>query len=99
MLYESTLVSDQSEFDTLQVGTTPRLVMTPRFGGGGINNNTGVITPPTGTCTSPTGDVDELMLRGCKIFARGNSGNFLVNRGTDGVRGGGCFTCHISVVE
>lgn len=97
MLYESTLVSDQSEFDTLQGGATPRLVMTPRFGGGVINNNTGVITPPTGTCTSPTGDVDELMLRGCKIFARGNSGNFLVNRGTDGVRGGGCFTCHISV--
>jgi len=96
MLYESTLVSDQSEFDTLQGGATPRLVMTPRFGGGGINN-TGGITPPTGTCTSPTGDVDELMLRGCKIFARGNSGNFLVNRGTDGVRGGGCFTCHISV--
>lgn len=80
MLYESTLVSDQSEFDTLQ--SQGSLVMTPRFG------------PPTGGCLAPANDVEALLLRGCQIFARANNGNFATNRGPDGLRGGGCFTCH-----
>jgi cytochrome c peroxidase len=88
MLYESTLVSDQSEFDSRQ--TDGRLVMNPRFG------------PPTGGCTTsslPTpGSDEELLLRGCTIFARANNGNFATNKNaTDNLRGGGCFTCHISV--
>ena len=77
MLYESTLVSDQSEFDTLQAAGDLR--MSPAFGGGG-------------NCTVGTGSsVDELLLRGCKIFSR------TAGPKADGIRGGNCFICHNAV--
>lgn len=80
--YEATQVSDQSEFDLLQA--EGRLVMTPSFAPAG---------PGIGNCTSPTGDVDPLLLRGCKIFARLNPGPGFPTP-PDGVRGGNCFICH-----
>lgn len=85
--YESTTISDQSEFDALQAAG--RLVMAPSFAPAG---------PGIGRCTSPTGDVDELLLRGCTIFSRLNPG--VANPENpppappDGVRGGNCFVCH-----
>jgi cytochrome c peroxidase len=84
MLYESTLVSDQSEFDSLQAAN--RLAMNPAFGN--PNNGRCTLTPPPG---NPD---EELLLRGCTIFSKANNGS---NRGNDGLKGGGCFTCHISV--
>jgi cytochrome c peroxidase len=84
MLYESTLVSDQSEADSLLA--SGRLVMTPSFAPAG---------PGIGTCTSLTGDVDELLVRGCKIFARAAGGGPGVTPlPADGIRGGNCFICH-----
>jgi cytochrome c peroxidase len=80
--YESTTISDRSEFDDLQA--SGRLVMTPSFAPAG---------PGIGTCTSPTGDVDPLLLRGCTIFARLNPSPFLPTP-PDGIRGGNCFVCH-----
>lgn len=80
--YEATQVSDQSEFDVLQA--EGRLVMTPSFVPAG---------PALGGCTSPTGDVDPLLLRGCTIFARFNPSPFLPTP-PDGIRGGNCFVCH-----
>jgi cytochrome c peroxidase len=88
MLYESTLVSDQSEFDSRQADG--RLVINPAFGN--PNNGRCFTNLPT-----PLNGDEELLLRGCTIFARANNGNFSTNRATDGLRGGGCFTCHISV--
>ncbi|HET6611203.1 MAG TPA: hypothetical protein VFG83_04410 [Kofleriaceae bacterium] len=77
--YEATQVSDQSEFDALQA--SGRLVMTPSF------------APGVGSCTSPTGDVDPLLVRGCTIFSRlSPSPNFPTP--PDGIRGGNCFVCH-----
>jgi cytochrome c peroxidase len=59
MLYESTLVSDQSEFDSRQ--DDGRLVMAPGFG-------------PNANCTGTSvSDDDELLLRGCRIFSRTNN--------------------------
>jgi cytochrome c peroxidase len=84
MLYEQTLVSDQSEFDKLKADG--KLVVTPRF----VPVD---VTPPgvpKGNCTGS--DVDPLLLRGCQIFAR-----FTVTGGppTDGgAPGGNCFVCH-----
>lgn len=80
--YESTTISDQSELDSLQAAG--RLVMAPSFAPAG---------PGIGACTSPTGDVDPLLLRGCTIFARFNPSPF-VPTPPDGVRGGNCFVCH-----
>lgn len=80
--YEATQVSDQSEFDLLQA--TGRLVMKPAFVPAG---------PNIGGCSSPTGDVDPLLLRGCTIFARLNPSPF-VPTPPDGIRGGNCFVCH-----
>jgi len=80
MLYESTLVSDQSEFDSLQ--THGDLVMTPAFVPAG---------PAVGGCTSPTNNVEELLLRGCTIFSRFNVG---IPTAPTAVRGGNCFVCH-----
>ncbi len=80
--YESTTISDQSEFDSLQA--SGRLVMTPSFAPAG---------PGIGGCTSPTGDVDPLLLRGCTIFARLNPGEPFPTP-PDGIRGGNCFVCH-----
>lgn len=83
MLYESTLVSDQSELDSLLAAG--RLTMTPSF----VPGPNG----PIGNCASPTGDIDPLLLQGCKIFAR-NSPGAAANAPADGVRGGACFICH-----
>jgi cytochrome c peroxidase len=80
MLYESTLVSDQSEFDSLQAAGS--LVMKPAFVPAG---------PTQGACTSPTNNVDELLLRGCTIFSRFNVG---IPTGPTAVKGGNCFICH-----
>jgi hypothetical protein len=77
MLYESSLVSDQSEFDSLIAAG--QLKFSPNFA-------------PGGGCSSPTGDVDPLLLRGCTIFARANPGP----PQADGIRGGNCFVCHNS---
>lgn len=49
--------------------------------------------PPIGRCTSPTRDVDPLLLRGCTIFSRLNVGPNAPTP-TDGIRGGNCFACH-----
>jgi cytochrome c peroxidase len=87
MLYEATLVSDQSETDSLIAAG--RLVVTPNFAPAG---------PAIGGCTSPTGDVDPLLLRGCTIFARaagaGPTGTPPTPLPSDGIRGGNCFICH-----
>jgi len=80
--YEATQVSDQSEFDTLEAAG--RLVMRPAFVPAG---------PAIGGCSSPTGDVDPLLLRGCTIFARFNP-NPAIPTAPDGIRGGNCFVCH-----
>jgi len=80
--YEATQVSDQSEFDQLQAAG--RLVMQPSFTPAG---------PGIGGCTSPTGDVDPLLVRGCTIFARFNPSPALPTP-PDGIRGGNCFVCH-----
>ncbi|MGH7182843.1 MAG: hypothetical protein ACREJN_12805, partial [Nitrospiraceae bacterium] len=80
MLYESTLVSDQSEFDSLQAASS--LVMNPQFIPAG---------PAIGGCTSPTNNVEELLLRGCTIFSRFNVG---LPTAPTAVRGGNCFICH-----
>jgi cytochrome c peroxidase len=78
MLYESSLVSDQSELDTLI--SSGRLLFRPNFA-------------PGGGCSSPTGDVDPLLLRGCTIYARAAGGP----PQPDGIRGGNCFICHNAV--
>ncbi|HUL32195.1 MAG TPA: hypothetical protein VLZ03_17210 [Thermodesulfobacteriota bacterium] len=79
MLYEATLVSDQSEFDTL---TAPGagLVAAPVAG-----------CFPTGPL--PAG-VDPLWLRGCNIFFQASfiTGPFF--DGTRPVNGSGCVFCH-----
>lgn len=80
--YELTQVSDRSEIDALQA--EGRLVMRPAFVPAG---------PNVGGCTSPTGDVDPLLLRGCTIFMRFNP-NPALPTPPDGVRGGNCFVCH-----
>jgi cytochrome c peroxidase len=80
--YESLTISDRSEFDDLQA--TGRLVMTPSFV---------PVGPAIGGCSSPTGDVDPLLVRGCTIFARLNAGP-AVPTPPDGIRGGNCFVCH-----
>lgn len=80
--YEATTISDRSEFDDLQA--SGRLVMSPSFAPAG---------PGIGKCTSPTNDVDPLLLRGCTIFARLNPSPFLPTP-PDGIRGGNCFVCH-----
>lgn len=77
--YQSTVISDQSEFDTLQA--QGRLVMTTSF------------VPGEGECSSPTGDVDPLLVRGCTIFSRVSFGEGAPPP-ADGVRGGNCFACH-----
>jgi cytochrome c peroxidase len=79
MLYEATLVSDQSEFDRL---TAPGagLVAAPVAG---------CFAPgPPGTPIPP--GVDPLWLRGCNIFFRAPFGP----PPADGVRGVGCAFCH-----
>jgi len=78
--YEATTVSDRSEFDALQAAG--RLVMTPSFV---------PVVPGIGGCTSPTRDVDPLLLRGCTIFSRVNP---VPAPPPDGIRGGNCFICH-----
>jgi len=80
--YEMTTIADRSEFDVLEA--QGRLVMTPSFA---------PLGPDIGTCTSPTGDVDPLLVRGCTIFARLNPSPFLPTP-PDGIRGGNCFVCH-----
>jgi cytochrome c peroxidase len=79
MLYESTLVSDQSEFDSRQADG--RLVMTPRFG-------------PPGVCTTsatpPLSGDEELLVRGCTIFSRVSNPAVPPTA----LRGGSCFICH-----
>ena len=80
--YEATQVSDWSELDALQAAG--RLVIRPAFVPGG---------PNVGGCSSPTGDVDPLLLRGCTIFARFNP-NPALPTPPDGIRGGNCFVCH-----
>jgi cytochrome c peroxidase len=76
MLYEATLVSDQSELDSLLVSD----LTAARFS---------AATNPLGCSPTPTGTVDPLLLRGCKIF-------FTVTGAVtgDGVKGGGCAFCH-----
>ena len=74
-LYEASLVSDQSEFDSLIAAG--RLSFRPNFA-------------PGGGCSSVTGDVDPLLLRGCTIYARAAGGP----PQADGIRGGNCFVCH-----
>lgn len=59
MLYEQTLVSDQSDLDTLFA--SGRIQPPPPF-------------TPGATCTAPNNDVDELLLRGCSIFFGANFG-------------------------
>ncbi|MBL8541584.1 MAG: hypothetical protein JNK68_14650 [Betaproteobacteria bacterium] len=54
MLYERTLVSDQSEFDSLVAAG--KLTVLPNFA-------------PGGNCTAAA-DVDPLLVRGCTIFSR-----------------------------
>ncbi len=80
MLYESTLVSDQSEVDNLVAAG--RLAVAPAF------------NPAGQGCSSPTGDVTELLLRGCKIFSRFAPAGGAPPAPADGVRGGNCFVCH-----
>jgi cytochrome c peroxidase len=80
--YEATLVSDRSELDQLQA--SGRLVMQPSFV---------PVGPGIGGCSSPTGDVDPLLVRGCTIFFRFNP-NPALPTPEDGIRGGNCFVCH-----
>lgn len=79
MLYEQSLVSDQSSLDTWV--SAGRIA----FPAGG---------PPGGAapaCTSPTGDIDALVLRGCTIFFGGTFGAAPAKgQGT----GGNCAICH-----
>ena len=85
MLYERTLVSDQSEFDSLVAGG--KLVMNPQF----VPVDVTPPSVPKGNCTA-SADVDPLLLRGCQIFARFTA---IGGPATDGgVRGGNCFVCH-----
>jgi cytochrome c peroxidase len=81
MLYERTLVSDQSEFDTLQ--NSGRLSMRTAFVPAG---------PAVGGCTGDAA-TDPLLVRGCTIFSRLNVG---LPTPADGIRGGNCFVCHNS---
>lgn len=83
MLYEATLISDSSEFDALVA--SGRLKFNPSFAPAG---------PGIGNCTSPTGDVDELLVRGCTIFARNAGAGAAGPAPQDGIRGGNCFICH-----
>ncbi|MCC3244448.1 hypothetical protein LG047_03780 [Methylocystis sp. WRRC1] len=82
MLYEASLISNQSEFDRLQ--QTGDLVMRTSFGG----------PPGPGNCNMSAtllADPDKALLqRGCTIFSR----NVTVATPPDGIRGGGCFICH-----
>jgi len=78
MLYEQSLVSDQSDVDTMMA--TNRLKPGSTFGPPGSN-----------ICTSPTGDVDELLLRGCSIFMGANFGPPPA-KGTGTT--GNCAICH-----
>ena len=80
--FERTQISDRSEVDALQ--DAGRLVMRPAFVPAG---------PAIGGCSSPTGDVDPLLLRGCTIFFRFNPAPAIPTP-PDGVRGGNCFVCH-----
>jgi cytochrome c peroxidase len=83
MLYERTLVSDQSQLDDLLA--TGKLVMKPAFVPAG---------PAIGGCSAPTGGVDPLILRGCTIFSRFAPAGALAPPPPDGIRGGNCFVCH-----
>ncbi len=78
MLYEQTLVSLNSEFDTNQAAGS--LTMTPSF------------VPNAGKCKGSV-DLDPLLLRGCTIFSRNNPGPASRDP-SDGIRGGSCFVCH-----
>ncbi len=84
--YEATTVSDRSEFDELQ--SSGRLVMRPAFVPVAVPDG-----PAIGGCSSPTGDVDPLLLRGCTIFARFQPSPAIPTP-EDGIRGGNCFVCH-----
>lgn len=83
MLYELSLVSDESELDDLLA--SGRLIFKPAFVPAG---------PAIGGCSSPTGDVDPLLLRGCTIFARFAPVGAVAPAPPDGIRGGNCFVCH-----
>jgi cytochrome c peroxidase len=91
MLYEQSLVSDQSDLDTLTA--SGNLVATPRFVPAEL------VPPgvPVGGCRAPNGNVDPLLVRGCTIFFRftvlGDTGRF-GPKPADGIRGGNCFVCH-----
>lgn len=80
MMYAHTLVSDQSEFDTL-------------LASGDLATN-GLFAGAGATCLSPTGRADPLLVQGCTQFARTQGA-----LGADGIRGGGCVTCHNSSVN
>ena len=86
MLYEQTLVSDQSEFDSLVAAN--RLIVVPSF------------APGVGRCTDPGVDPaqlnedQKLLVRGCTIWARAAGAGAAGPAPADGVRGGNCFICH-----
>ena len=84
MLYEQTLVSDQSDFDSLVAAN--RLIVVPSF------------APGVGRCTDPGVDPaqlnedQKLLVRGCTIWARAAGAGAAGPAPADGVRGGNCFT-------
>ncbi len=78
MLYEQSLVSDQSDIDAMMASN--RLKPGSTFGPPGSN-----------ICASPSGDVDELLLRGCSIFMGANFGP-PPPKGTGTT--GNCAICH-----
>lgn len=83
MLYEQSLVSDQSELDTMVARgatETGKLVPGVTFGPPGSN-----------LCKAPNGGVDELLLRGCSIFMGANFGPPPA-KGTGSL--GTCAICH-----
>lgn len=83
-LFELTQVADRSEFDDLQAAG--RLSMRPGFGGPPFFGNTG--------CSSPTEDVDELLVRGCFIFSKFQPTPPDATSDPTALRGGNCFVCH-----
>jgi cytochrome c peroxidase len=89
MLYEMSLVSDQSELDTL--AATGKLIVNPQF----VPVDVTPPNVPKGGCTATGADIDPLLLRGCQIFSRFTILGALGPPPTDGgVRGGNCFVCH-----
>ena len=85
MTYEQTLISDQSDVDSLVV--RGQLTVTPSFAPAG---------PNVGGCSSPDGSLNgSLLLRGCTIFMRFTpAGATGLPSSPAVIRGGNCFVCH-----